>query len=216
MRRAGPTGATAANAVVLLHGRGGSAEDILGLLNMAGLANTAAIAPEAPGRSWWPTSFLAPAAQLAPHLNAALATVAGALATLEAEGVPRNRIWLAGFSQGAGLALEAYSRQGEGLAGVLSFSGGLLGTADAPGGPEAALYGHSPKHLGCMTNLAGGRAWISVHERDPHIPLQRAKDSAAALAGQGADVLAQIYPGAGHAVMREDLAKMRAWLNQPA
>ncbi len=58
-----------------------------------------------------------------------------------------------------------------------------------------------------------GQVWISVHERDPHIPLKRAQDSAAALRAMGAEVTAQIYAGAGHAVMRDDIAAMRRFLN---
>ena len=198
----------------MLHGRGGSAADILGLVDRAGLTRTAAIAPEAPGNSWWPTSFLAPMGQMAPHLDAGLGTVAAAVATLQAEGMARDRIWLAGFSQGACLALEAFARQGQGLAGVLAFSGGLVGTSDDPGG--VGLYGHGAKRLDYPGDLTGGKAWISVHERDPHIPLARALDSARALTGMGAAVETRTYPGAGHAVMRDDLATLRAWVNEGA
>lgn len=213
MKRAGATGAGAANALVLLHGRGGDAEDMLGLFAAAALPNTAAIAPQAPGNSWWPTSFLAPTAQIAPHLAAALAQVAGAVATLEAEGLPRHRIWLAGFSQGAGLALEAFARQGAGLAGALGFSGALIGTADAPGAADPALYGYAPKAFDYSTNLSGARVWLSVHERDPHIPLARSVQSAGVFKSLGAEITQHTYPGAGHSVMREDLATLRGWLN---
>jgi predicted esterase len=199
--------------MVMVHGRGGSAEDILGLLGPLGLPDIAAIAPEAPGNSWWPTSFLAPMAQMQPFVQDGLAVVRSAVSELEAEGLPRDRIWLAGFSQGACLVLEAFAREGTGLAGVFALSGGLVGTADDDGAPDPALYGHRPKRLDYDGRRDGAGAWLSVHERDPHIPLQRARDSAAALAAMGARAELKVYPGAGHAVMREDLAAMRARLN---
>lgn len=201
----------ATKGIVLLHGRGGSAADILTLLDHAALPDVAAVAPEAPGNSWWPTSFLAPAAQMEPFVAAGLAAVRDGVAALEARGLSRGAIWLAGFSQGACLALEAFAREGEGLAGVFGFSGGLVGLADqGPGLP--ALLGHADKKLDYPGSRSGA-VWISVHQRDPHIPLKRAEDSAAAFRAMGADVRVQIYPGAGHGVMHEDIFALRQALN---
>ena len=212
MRRAGPVSG-ARTGIVLAHGRGGSAADILGLLAHAGLPDVAAIAPEAPGGSWWPTSFLAPAAVIGPHADRAVAAMTTAIATLEAEGVPRDAIWLGGFSQGAVLALETFARAGEGLAGVLALSGGLIGTGDADGAAEDALYGHAPKRFDYSGRRDGAKVWISVHERDPHIPLARVRETATVLTALGAKVDVQVYPGAGHAVLREDIERLRIWLN---
>lgn len=210
MKRAGPSkGAT--TAIVLLHGRGGSAADILGLMAHAALPDVTAIAPEAAGNSWWPTSFLAPMAQMDPFVTAALAQIDASIATLKAEGIAPNRIWLAGFSQGACLAAEAYARRGETLAGLLAFSGGLVGTADAEGGPSEALYGHSPKRFD-YAGTRPGRVWLSVHERDPHIPLARVQDTAATFTALGATVETNLYPGAGHGVMRDDITALRRLL----
>jgi phospholipase/carboxylesterase len=213
MKPAGPAGGARAG-LVLAHGRGGSAADILGLLALAGLPEVAAIAPEAPGGSWWPTSFLAPTAVIGPHADRAVAVMAEAIATLEAEGIPRGSIWLGGFSQGAVLALETFARKGESLAGVLALSGGLIGTADAGGEADPALYGHGPKLFDYPGRREGAKVWISVHERDPHIPLLRVRDSATVLTGMGAEVTTQVYPGAGHAVMQEDVERLRMWLNR--
>lgn len=212
MIRAGAPAGRATAGVVMLHGRGGSAGDILSLLDYAGLPEVAAIAPEAPGRSWWPTSFLAPSAGMEPLVARGLATVAEALAALEAEGLARDRLWLLGFSQGACLALEVYARAGEGLAGVFGLSGGLVGTADA-GAPSEAMYGHADKRF----DYAGrreGRAWLSVHAHDPHIPLARVRRSAEVLRGLGSQVEVLVHPGEGHGVMAADLATLRAALNR--
>jgi predicted esterase len=213
MRRAGLQ-AGARTGLVLAHGRGGSAEDILGLLAHAGLPEVAAIAPDAPGGSWWPTSFLAPNAVIGPHADRAVAVLAEAIAKLEAEGIPRSAIWLGGFSQGAVLALETFARKGEGLAGVFALSGGLIGTDDAGGEADPALYGHGAKRFDYPGRRDGAKVWMSVHERDPHIPLQRVRDSATVLTAMGAEVTTQVYPGAGHAVMREDVGQLRMWLNR--
>jgi predicted esterase len=198
---------------VLLHGRGGSAEDVLGLLSHAALPDIAAVAPEAPGNSWWPTSFLAPSAAIEPYVAEGIQAVREAVSMLEAGGLPRNRIWLGGFSQGACLALEAFARAGDGLAGVIALSGGLVGTADAPGDPEPALYGHVPKGFDYTGSRQGADVWISVHARDPHIPVKRVEDSAAVLRALGAKVETRIYPGAGHGVTRDDLTAIRTRLN---
>jgi predicted esterase len=152
-------------------------------------------------------------AQMAPFVGAGLAALREAVARLEAEGLPRGRIWLAGFSQGACLALESFARDGAGLAGVFGMSGGLVGLGDAPGGPQPALYDHAPKRLAYPGRRDGAQVWISVHQRDPHIPLQRVQDSAAALAAMGATVETRIYPGEGHGVMQDDLAALRRRLN---
>ena len=213
MIRAGAPAARATAGIVLLHGRGGSAADILSLLAHAGLTDMAAIAPQAPGHSWWPTSFLAPAAQMAPFVAQGIAAAAAALDALEAEGIPRNRLWLGGFSQGACLALETFARAGDGLAGVFGLSGGLVGLEDS-GTPTPDLYGHADKTLAYPGRRDGARVWISVHERDPHIPLRRVQDSAAALNAMGAQVETVIHPGAGHGVMQADMAALRAALNR--
>jgi len=207
---AGTDGARAG--VVLLHGRGGRAAEMLALLDHAGLAGVAAAAPEAAGNSWWPTSFLAPAAQMEPHVARGLAAVAEAVAALEVAGIGRGAIWLAGFSQGACLALEAHARIGAGLAGAFGFSGGLVGTADAGTDPDPSLYGHAPKRFDYGPGHGAGRVWISVHARDPHIPLRRAEDSAEVFRSLGATVATEVYPGAGHGMREADIAILRDWL----
>ena len=205
----GLSGAT--RGVVMLHGRGGSAADILSLMDHAGLPQVAAVAPEAPDNSWWPSSFLAPSAQMEPFVQRGLAAVTDGVAALEQAGLARSQIWLCGFSQGACLALEAYARTGDGLAGVFALSGGLVGTDDQ-GDVTPALYGHGDKRLDYAGHRTG-QVWISVHARDPHIPLRRVEDSAAALRALGARVEAKVYPGAGHAVMRDDIVALRRYLN---
>jgi predicted esterase len=216
MIRAGAAAVRATAGLVLLHGRGGSAADILGLADALGLPQLAVIAPEAVGRSWWPVSFLSPSAEMEPPLAQALQQVSAAISALEAEGLARSRIWLGGFSQGAGLALESFGRLGAGLAGVFGLSGGLIGTSDGQGQPDPALYGHVDKRFDYAGRRDGAKVWISVHERDPHIPLARVQATAQVFRDLGAEVRTHVEPGPGHSVLPQDVAQMRAWLNTPA
>lgn len=211
MKRAGPENARAG--LVLAHGRGADAADILGLWQAARLPDVAALAPEALGRSWWPTSFLAPSAQIEPFVTRGVAAMEEAVGRFEAEGIPRSRIWLAGFSQGAGLALETFARKGEGLAGVLAFSGGLIGTGDAGTTADLALYGFADKTFAYPGRRDGAKVWISVHERDPHIPLARAQRSSEVLAAMGATVETAVWPGAGHGMLPRDLEVLQGWIS---
>ena len=181
--------------LVVLHGRGGDAAGMRAHLapSLVG-PDVAVAAPEAPGNSWWPTSFLAPAAQMEPWVIRGLDAVDAAIAGLC---LPRSAVAVAGFSQGGCLALEHAARRGAGLAAVVAFSGGLVGTSDE-GAPQDALYGARDKAFDYGTDLSGLRAVITCHERDPHIPIRRARDSAAALRRLGATATLIAHPGAGH------------------
>ncbi|MEM6390825.1 MAG: phospholipase [Pseudomonadota bacterium] len=207
---AGAPLARASSALILLHGRGAGAEDILGLGAGLGLPDVALIAPEAPGRSWWPTSFLAPSAAMEAYVEAGMSAIDAALNQARDAGVNTA---LAGFSQGACLALEYAARRG-GISGVFGLSGGLVGTSDAEGGPEEALYGYGPKAFDYNVDLNGITAFLEVHEADPHIPLIRAEHSARVLRGLGAEVTFRTQAGAGHGVGEAGIAALRAHLNR--
>jgi len=210
--RAGVPAERAGLGLVLLHGRGGSAADILGLARVLQRDDVTAVAPEAAGNSWWPVSFLAPMSQLAPGLENALAAVDNAVATLQAEGLARERIAVAGFSQGACLALEWAARRGGPLTAVLGLSGGLVGTADAPGRPDPALYGHTPKAMDQAGRLDGVPVWLGCHAQDPHIPAARVQASAETFTRLGAKVEMRLHPGVGHGIVQADVAAMRRLL----
>ena len=212
MARHAPASGRAAIGLVLVHGRGASAASILDLARAVALPDLVAVAPEAPGLSWWPTSFLAPMAQMQEPLEAALEAMDAAVAGLEAEGLPRDRIALAGFSQGACLALEFAVRRGQGLHSVTSFSGGLIGTADASAAGDPALQGFAPKRFDYRTPLAGMPVHLSVHEQDPHIPMLRVRETAVVLDRLGAQVTSRIIPGAGHGLDQASVAALQARL----
>lgn len=189
-------------ALVLVHGRGASAESIAGLapeIVPPDLApHTAVLAPRADGGpfggTWYPNSFLAPLAANEPWLSAAVAAVERALDAVEAAGLPPERTVLGGFSQGACLALETAARRGAPLGAVLAFSGGLIGTADLGGVPPDDKAFDYPHRLDGLPVLIAGA------ERDAHIPLARMQRSAEVLAALGARVDLRARPGSAHTI----------------
>ncbi len=199
VRTHGEPPATAAAAAVLLHGRGATAESMIALaaeaLTLPGLAF---VAPQAADQTWYPYTFLSPLARNEPKLSSAFNVLTDVREQLEEAGVPRARIVLVGFSQGACLALEYAARNAARWGGVVGWSGGLIGPEGAPRDYPGALAG-TPVLLGCS-------------DRDPHIPLARVHETAEALRGLGAHVEERIYPGMGHTVNDDELEQARALL----
>jgi len=185
----------AKGAVVLLHGRGGSAEDILSLAQPLYRENLAYFAPQAAGHTWYPNSFLAPREVNEPYLSSALAKVASLVAEIEDAGIQRDRILIAGFSQGACLATEFVASNPARYAGLIAFTGGLIGP------PDASLH-----HEGA---LAGTPAFFLSGDPDPHVPWQRVQASAAELERMGAVVTSRRYPGRPHTITAEELELAR-------
>src|SRR6266513_28132 len=149
----------ARSAMVLLHGRGASAEDILTLVDQLDQGGFAYLAPQAAGSSWYPQSFRAPLEQNEPWLSSALAAVGDVVETIETAGIPRDRTILLGFSQGACLTLEFAARNARRYGGLIGLSGGLIGPDDTPRDYPSSLAG-TPVFLGCS-------------DIDPHIPRKR-------------------------------------------
>jgi predicted esterase len=186
----------ATGALILLHGRGGSAEDILALGQALQPApGIALLAPQATNSTWYPQSFLAPREHNEPYLTAALTRIAAELAQLTAAGVPTGRILIAGFSQGACLATEFVATHPARYAALIAFTGGLIGP------PGADLT-----HVG---SLAGTPALLLGGDPDPHVPWARMEDSARILTAMGAQVTTHRYPGKPHSVSGEELQLAR-------
>lgn len=183
---------------------------MLGLAGALGLPEVAAFAPQAAGHSWWPTSFLAPMATLEPWLNSALAAVDRTVHAACEEGFAAEQIVLLGFSQGGCLALEAAARRGGPMAGVVGLSAGLVGTADAPDKPP--VRGFTDKAFTYPARLDGVPAYLSCHEDDPHIPLERVETSTDVLRSIGAIPEVRIKPGSGHGFDDADIGAIRKLL----
>jgi phospholipase/carboxylesterase len=181
----------AVGAVVLLHGRGGSAEDILSLAEAMYHPKLAYLAPQAAGNTWYPNSFLAPIAQNEPWLSSALGKVSATVQVATSAGVATDRIVICGFSQGACLSTEFVARHPARYAGLIAFTGGLIGP------PDADLT-----HTG---DLEGTPAFLGSGDPDPHVPWARVEQSARILREMNASVTLRRYPGRGHTVSPEEL-----------
>ncbi|SMD05719.1 alpha/beta hydrolase [Primorskyibacter flagellatus] len=201
-------------AVVMLHGRGGEPEDMIGLADHLALPDLAALAPAAAGRSWWPDSFLAPLDANEPGLGSGLSVIAALLEDLAEQGFGPERIALVGFSQGACLAIEAAARLARPFRVVAALSGGLVGTSDADGPPLAELYNRPAKRFDYEGRLDNVPLLLGCHEQDPHIPLVRVRESAKVLGDMGAQVDTIIIPGAGHGIVADEAAWLRKHLNK--
>lgn len=185
----------AAGAVILLHGRGASAEEILSLGEEFEHRELAYLAPQAAGNSWYPYSFLSPIQQNEPWLTSALNKLAKIIQDLSHAGIARERIVIAGFSQGACLASEFVARNAAVYGGLIAFSGGLIG----PPGTEF--------HYGAK--LDGTPAFFGGVDPDTHVPWQRVQESASVLSALGAEVLLRRYPGMPHAINQEEFKEAR-------
>jgi phospholipase/carboxylesterase len=191
VRRFGKPLEEASGAVILLHGRGGSAEDILSLATDFYLPEIAFLAPQAAGNSWYPNSFLAPVAQNEPWLTSALHKVQTIVGMLNQAGISSERVVICGFSQGACLGSEFVARHPARYGGLVAFTGGLIGP------PGADLT-----HTG---DLAGTPAFFGSGDPDPHVPWQRVEQSAQILAEMGAAVTARRYANRPHTISREEI-----------
>lgn len=182
--------------MVMVHGRGGSADDILSLTREIGLSGFAFLAPQAAGNTWYPYSFLSPIDQNEPGISSGLAAIADVLAMIERAGIPPERVMLLGFSQGACLSLEFTARAARRYGGVAGLSGGLIGPEGTPRNYSGSLAG-TPIFLGCS-------------DVDPHIPEPRVVETATVLRRLGGDVDVRIYAGMGHTINEDELDAVRA------
>jgi len=196
--RAGAPLESAQAAVVMVHGRGDSAPGILSLASALEAPGVAYVAPQARHNTWYPYSFMAPMERNEPWLTPALAAVHGAVEEVVAAGVPRERIVLLGFSQGACLASEYLARHAQRFGGLAALSGGLIGPEGTPRDYEGSLGG-TPAFLGCS-------------DVDPHIPVERVHETEEVLARLGAQVDKRIYPGFGHSVNQDEVDAVNAML----
>jgi predicted esterase len=195
-----PESQAARGGVVLVHGRGATAESILSVVPELGVPGLVTTAPQAPGNSWYPESFLAPLPRNEPWLSQALGMLAAAVEQLEGQGIPRQRIALLGFSQGACLMLEFAARNAARYGALVGWSGGLIGPRGTPRAYAGSFQG-TPVFLGCS-------------DRDPHVPAWRVQETAEVLGRMGAEVDLRLYPGLGHTVNDDELEATRALLQR--
>ncbi len=182
-------------AMVMIHGRGATAESILELAHELKQPGFIYLAPQAAGNTWYPNSFLAPIASNEPGLSSGFAVIASLLARLAEASIPPERTMILGFSQGACLSLEFVARNAQHYGGVVGLSGGLIGPDGTPRDYAGSLEG-TPIFLGCS-------------DVDPHIPKERVESSAEILRKLAGNVTTRLYPGMGHMVNRDEIRIVR-------
>jgi predicted esterase len=197
---AGTPVADARGALVLVHGRGADAEGMIDLARHFSAERFAWVAPQANGHTWYPFPFLAPIASNQPYLDSALAVLAAITDQLVADGIPRERQVLLGFSQGACLSLEFAARSDRRWGGVVGLSGGVIG-------PEGTVWDR-PR------GIADTPVFLGCSDVDPHIPIARVHETRDLFTRLGAVVEERIYPGMPHTINDDEIAAVRALLER--
>jgi|SRR2546421_1759816 len=188
---AGKKLAEADKVLIMIHGRGGSAEDILSLAPHLNVKNFALLAPQATGNSWYPYSFLSPPVQNEPWLSSALSVISEVIDETMAEGKTREQIYFLGFSQGACLMLESVTRKAVKCGGLVAFTGGLIGDK---------IYAENYK--GDFENTP---AFIGTSDPDPHVPVERVYATEKILKDMNAAVTIKIYANMGHTINQDEI-----------
>ncbi len=196
---AGTPLADATSAMILIHGRGATAQSILPLGQQFPIAGMAYLAPQARGNQWYPFSFLNPMTDNQPGIDSAMDMLATLVAQVIESGIPAEKIVIGGFSQGACVSAEFMARNAQRYGGLLVFSGGLIG----PPGTARDYAG----------SLAGTPVFIGCSDVDFHIPVERVHETAAVLTKMGATVTKKIYPDMGHTIIQEELVQAQTVLN---
>jgi len=181
----------AKKAIIMLHGRGASAQDIISLKRYLKLDGMAILAPEATNNSWYPYSFMAPVAQNQPALDSALALIGDIVKEIEAAGITHENIYFAGFSQGACLTLEYTARNAKRYGGIIALTGGLIGQ-ELVNGNYKGDFDQTP-------------LFISTGNPDPHVPVSRVEESIEVLENLNAAVTSEIYSGRPHTISAEEI-----------
>jgi phospholipase/carboxylesterase len=181
-------------AMILLHGRGASAEDIMTIAAELTQPGFAYLAPQAAGNAWYPNPFTAPLESNEPYLSSALETIETLLARVE-ETIPAQRVILLGFSQGACLTLEFAARHARRYGGVVGLTGGLIG-------PDTTARDYAG-------NFEGTPVFIGGSDVDPYIGKHRMLETGEVLKRMHAQVTVRLYPGMGHTVNQDEIDAVR-------
>lgn len=185
----------ASKALILIHGRGATALDMLSLTRRLDVDSLYIAAPQAPHNSWYPQRFTMEEKFNEPWLSQSIETIQH-LIEKTAAFIPTDSIYLAGFSQGACLALETSTRAATKYGGIIALSGGLIGHEI----DESKYHG----------NFEETRVFIGVSDQDPHIPLVRCKQSKQLMEKMGAHVTLRVYEGMSHTINEDEIN----WIKQ--
>jgi len=180
----------ASKALILLHGRGGTAESILSLADKLCEDDFYIAAPQATDHVWYPHSFMEKENANEPYLSLSVKGIKD-LIDQTAKHIPKDQIYLVGFSQGACLALEVSARFATKYGGIVAFTGGLIGSDI-----------NEDKYHGDFERT---KVFISNGDKDPHIPLIRSKQSKEVMEGMNAFVTLKIYENRPHTITLDEI-----------
>lgn len=183
----------AKKALIMVHGRGGFAEDILAVADHLKIEDFALVAPQAYNNSWYPVSFMAPEEQNQPWLDSAIEMLQLLEAELNQKGIASEDIYFFGFSQGACITLEYVTRNAKKYGGVIAIIGGLVG--------ENINTGNY------LTDFQKTPIYLGTSDPDAHVPAERVKQTAEILENKNAKVELQIHKDAGHVILPEELGR---------
>jgi predicted esterase len=185
-------------ALLMVHGRGASADDILTLTDQLAQPGFAYLAPQAAGNTWYPNRFLVPLTENEPWLSSALVFVADVYSEIVKAGIPPQHVMLLGFSQGACLTLEYAARNAQRYGGIVGLSGALIGPDDTPRDYKGSLAG-TPVFLGCS-------------DVDFHVPKERVDQAAEVLKKLDGQVTERLYPNLDHSVNQDEIDFVRGMM----
>jgi len=186
-------------AMIMIHGRGATAESIITLANEFTGNGLYLAAPQAHQSQWYPYSFLAPTERNEPGLSSGLQAIFDIVTDLETKGFSREKIILLGFSQGACLAAEFVARHSANYGGLIVLSGGLIGD-------EVSANDY-------RGSLGGTQVFLGCSNVDPHIPKERVDETDSILNYLGAEVTTKIYKGMGHIVNQDEIEEVQKIIN---
>lgn len=177
--------------LIMVHGRGADTQNILGLASHFNVSEYALLAPQATNKTWYPYSFMAKPEQNEPLLSSALDLLKEMVEEVKEQGISSENIYFLGFSQGACLTLEFVTRNATKYGGVAAFTGGLIGD-------KINLENYSG-------DFNETPIFIGTGNPDPHVPLERVKESVAILEKMNARVELQVYDGRPHTISLEEI-----------
>jgi phospholipase/carboxylesterase len=177
--------------LVMIHGRGAHAEDILSLSSHLSVKDYALIAPQATNNTWYPYSFMVPPLQNEPWLSSALQLLKEIVTDIVSRGIPSSQVFLLGFSQGACLTLEFVTRNAMKYGGVVAFTGGLIGDKIYPENYKGD-FDKTPVFLG-------------TSNPDPHVPVERVYATSNILKKMNAKVTEKVYENMGHTINMDEI-----------
>lgn len=185
----------AGNVLIMLHGRGGSAEDILSLAQYFSLEDCTLLAPQATNNTWYPYSFLSPPLQNEPWLSSALSLLKEIVNDIKLQKISEENTYFLGFSQGACLMLEFVTRNAAKFGGVAAFTGGLIGDK---------IYRENYKG-----NFNHTPIFIGSSNPDIHVPVERVYATTNVLRELGADVTEKLYDNMGHTINEDEIEMVK-------